>query len=144
MSNPTCTLEDALTKSGYSVRRSKITACELRKDPEFIAAIERKQTQALEKLERGKLTNEEVENGIRDINDECKLAGPVAAFLSIRLKCHELLCKIRGMFIERVELGWSAEMAKEIAAARERAKLATLPPLVLEGDFTEDKKPSEN
>jgi hypothetical protein len=142
--DPTCSLEDALTKSGYSGKRAKITACELRKDPEFLAALERKQTQALEKLERDKLSDEEVVNAIRDIDEECKLAGPVAAFLALRLKANELLCKIRGMFIEKIEVGWGAEVAKEIEAARERAKLPALPPLVIEGGFSEDKDLSEN
>jgi len=45
-------------------------------------------------------------------------------------------CKIRGMFIEKIEVGWGAEVAKEIEAARERAKL---PPLLIEGGFSEDK-----
>jgi hypothetical protein len=140
-SDPTCTLETALTKAGYSEKRAKITACELRKDPEFLAALERKQTQALEKLERGELTDAEVVNGIRDIDAECQLAGPVAGFLALRLKAHELLCKIRGMFIEKIEVGWGAEIGKEIEAARERAKL---PPLVIEGGFSEDKDLNEN
>jgi len=139
--DPTCTLEDALAKSGYSAKRAKITACELRKDPEFLAALERKQTQALAKLERGKLSDEEVVNAIRDIDEECKSAGPVAAFLALRLKANELLCKIRGMFIEKIEVGWGAEVAKEIEAARERAKL---PPLVIEGCFSDKKDLSEN
>src|SRR6266568_1639056 len=95
-SDPTCTLEGALVKAGYSEKRAQITAIEFRKDPEFIAAIERRQGQKLAKLERGELTNEEVINGIRDIDSECKLAGPVAGFLAIRLKAHELLCKLRG------------------------------------------------
>ena len=56
----------------------------------------------------------------------------------------ELLCKIRGMFIEKIEVGWGAEVAKEIEAARERAKLPALPPLVIEGGFSEDKDLSEN
>jgi hypothetical protein len=139
-SDPTCTLEMALTKAGYSEKRASITACELRKDPEFLAALERKQTNALEKLARGNLTDEEVTNGIRDIDAECQLAGPVASFLALRLKAHELLCKIRGMFVEKVEIGWGAEIGNEIQAARERAKLdANLPTLVLEGGFTDDK-----
>jgi hypothetical protein len=135
-SDPAATLEDALIKAGYSDKRAKITACELRKDSGFIAAIERKQGQKLEKLERSQLSDEEVVNAIRDIDQECKLAGPVAAFLALRLKANELLCKIRGLFIEKIELGWGAEVAKEIEAARERAKL---PPLVIEGGFREDK-----
>ena len=36
--DPDCTLEAALVKAGYSDKRAKITACELRKDPEFLAA----------------------------------------------------------------------------------------------------------
>jgi hypothetical protein len=138
-SDPTCTLETALTKAGYSEKRAKITACELRKDPEFIAAIEGKQTQTLAKLERGELTDEEVMNGIRDIDDECKLVGPVAAFLALRLKAHEMLCKIRGMFIEKIEVGWGAEVAKKIELARERARL----PALIEGS-TADKELTEN
>jgi hypothetical protein len=137
-SDPNSTLEDALVRAGYSKKRAQISACEFRKDPEFIAAIERRQTQKLEKLERAKLTDEEVVNGIRDIDAECALAGPVAAFLALRLKAHELLCKVRGMFIEKVEVGFGAELAKEIAAARERAKFTELP--ALEGTFTEDRE----
>lgn len=134
-----CTLEAALVKSGFSAKRAKITACEYRRDPEFISAIERKQTQALAKLERANLTDEEVINGIRDIDAECQLAGPVAAFLALRLKAAELLCKIRGMFIEKIEVGWGAEVAKEIELARERANL---PPLIegtpVDKDLTEN------
>jgi hypothetical protein len=96
-------LEGALVKAGYSDKRAKITACELRRSPDFIAAIERKQGQALAKLERAALTDEEVINGIRDIDAECQLAGPVAAFLALRLKAHELLAKIRGLFMRRLK-----------------------------------------
>jgi hypothetical protein len=138
-SEPDCTLEAALVKAGYSEKRSKITACELRRDPEFIAAIERKQTQALAKLEREALTDEAVINGIRDIDAECQLAGPVAGFLALRLKAHELLCKVRGLFVEKLEIGWGAEISKEIEAARQRAKL----PVAIEGSFSEDKALSE-
>src|SRR5438034_5267939 len=136
-SHPNCTLEGALVKAGYSERRAQITAIEFRKDPEFIAAIERRQTQKLEKLERGKLSDQEVIDGIRDIDAECQLAGPVAAFLALRWKAHELLCKVRGMCIEKIEVGWGAEVAKEIAAARARVELP--PPPVIEGGFTEEK-----
>ena len=87
-------------------------------------------------MERGELTDQEVVNAIRDIDAECALAGPVAAFLALRLKANELLCKIRGLFIERVELGWGAEISKEIEAARQRANAL---PLVIEGGFSEDK-----
>src|SRR5207245_11143237 len=106
-----------------SDKRVQNKSIEFRKEAEFIAAIERRQTQKLEKLERGKLPDQEVIDGIRDIDAECQLAGPVAAFLALRLKAHELLCKIRGMFVEKIELGWGAEVAKEIEAARARAKL---------------------
>lgn len=135
--DPAATLEDALVKAGYSKKRAVITACELRRDPEFIAAIERKQEQRLEKLERGELSDEEIINGIRDIDSECKAAGPLSAFLALRLKAHEMLCKIRGLFIEKIELGFGAEIAREIEAARQRAKL---PALVIEGGYSEDKK----
>ena len=120
-SDPSCsTLEAALIKAGYGEGRSKITACELRRNPDFLAAMEHAQTKRLAKLERSTLTDEEVVNAIRDIDEECALAGPVAAFLALRLKANELLCKIRGMFIEKIELGWGAEVAKEIELARER------------------------
>jgi hypothetical protein len=128
-----------LSKQAFSPKRAKITAIEFRKDPEFIAATERKNSQKLEKLERGKLTDQEVVDGIRDIDDECKAAGPVAAFLTIRLKAHELLCKINGMFIERIELGWGEEIAKAMAEGRARAMaddktLQTQPVLLLQGN----------
>lgn len=125
----------ALIKSGYSAKRAMVTASELRHDPEFLAAVERKQNTKLAKLERSELSDKEVIDGIRDIDAECKLAGPVASFLAIRLKCHELLAKIRGMFVEKIEVGWGAELAKEIEAARERTKL---PPLI-EGSCSEHK-----
>jgi len=54
------------------------------------------------------------------------LAGPVAAFLALRLKAHELLCKVRGLFVEKIEVGWGAEVAKEIELARERSRLPAL------------------
>jgi hypothetical protein len=53
-----------------------------------------------------------------------------------------MLCKIRGLFIEKVEFGFSAELAKEIEAARARTKLpapTAVPALVIEGSFTADK-----
>ena len=127
--DPNCTLEAAVIKSGYSEKRAKITAIEFRKDPEFIAAIERKQTAKLERLERGELSDQEIIDAIRDVEAECKLQGSVAAYLTIRLKCAEMLAKIRGMFIEKVEFGFGAELAKELAAARERRKLMELPPI---------------
>jgi hypothetical protein len=135
-----CSLEDAIIKAGYSKKRKEITAIEFRKDPEFIAAIERKQTQKLEKLERGKLSDEEIIDAIRDIDSECKLAGPVAAFLALRLKANELLCKIRGLFIEKLEVGFGAELAQAIAEARARAReQSKLPTLVIEGGYSGDK-----
>jgi hypothetical protein len=120
---PECSLEAALVKAGYSDKRAKITACELRRDPEFIAAIERKQGQALAKLERGALTDEEIVNAIRDIDAECALAGPVAAFLALRLKANELLCKIRGLFIEKIEVGLDEALIQRLEAGRKRAGL---------------------
>ena len=134
-SDSTCTLEDALVKSGYSKNRAQITAIEFRKDPDFIAAIERKQTEKLAKLERGELSDQEIIDGIRDVQEECRAQGPVAAYLTIRLKASEMLAKIRGMFIEKIEFGWGAEVAKEIEAARARARL----PALIEGSFIEDK-----
>ena len=89
----------------YTGDPDAITACEFRRDPQFIAALERKQAKLADKAERGELTETEVINGIRDIDEECKPAGPIAAYLTIRLKAHEALCKIRGMFIEKIEFG---------------------------------------
>jgi hypothetical protein len=123
VSDPSATLEDALVKTGYSSKRVKITACELRRDPEFISAIERKQAQKLEKLERGELTDKEIIDNVRDIDSECQLQGPVAAYLQIRLKCQELLAKTRGLFVERVEFGLDAKLMERIDAARRRVDL---------------------
>lgn len=135
-SDPSCaTLEAALIKSGYSEKRAVITACELRRDPEFIAATERKMSQKLATLECKKPSTpeESVIADICDIDAEAKSQGPVAAFLAIRLKAQELRAKLLGMFVERVEFGFASELAKEIEAARERRKLAALPALVIEG-----------
>lgn len=123
-SDPNCTLEAALIKSGYSAKRAKITAIEFGKDREFIAAIERKQTAKLERLERrGELTDQEIIDNVRDIDAECLLQGPVAAYLQIRLKCQELLAKTLGMFVERVEFGLDAKLMERIDAARRRVDL---------------------
>ena len=78
ISDPNCTLEAALVKAGYSERRAQITAIELRKDPEFIAAIERKQTQKLEKLERGELSDQEIIDAAVDA-DLWKFPGGLGA-----------------------------------------------------------------
>jgi hypothetical protein len=144
VSDPSATLEDALIKTGYSPKRAKISACELRRDPEFVAAIERKQNQKLEKLERGELTPEEIINGIRDIDDECKAAGTVASFLQLRLKAAEMLCKIKGMFIEKVEFGFGAELAEAMKEARQRLRNSELPalPAVIEATVIEDREPN--
>jgi hypothetical protein len=108
--DPDAGLEAALVRAGYSKARAAITACEFRRDPQFIAALERKQAKLADKAERGELTETEVINGIRDIDEECKPAGPIAAYLTIRLKAHEVLCKIRGMFIEKIEFGFGSEL----------------------------------
>ena len=132
-SEPDCTLEAALVKAGYSEKRATITACELRRDPEFISALERKQAEKLEKLERGELTDQQVIDGIRDVIEECTAAGQVAGFMAIRLKALELLAKQRGMLTEKIELGFGAELAKLIEAGRARALPA--PTLVIEGGY---------
>jgi hypothetical protein len=121
MSGPDVTLEDALIKVGYSPKRATITACELRRDPEFVAAIERRQLQALEKLQRRDLTDQTVIDGILDIDAEAKSAGPVASFLQIRVKCHELLARVRGMLTERVQLGFDDELMEKLVEGRKRA-----------------------
>jgi len=140
VSDPSATLENALVKTGYSDKRAKITACELRRDPEFVAAIERKQNQKLAKLERGELTEAEIVDGIRDIDSERKAAGAVASYLTIRLKAHELLCKIKGMFIEKIEFGFGAELAKEIEAARHRARTPMIEAPMIEATVTENRE----
>jgi phage terminase small subunit len=104
-SDPKCTLADALIKSGYSKERANITACELRKDPVFIEAIERRQNQSLEKLSRGALTQAEVINAVRDIDDECKAIGQVQWALALRIKCQELLARIRARLRRRLKSG---------------------------------------
>jgi hypothetical protein len=121
--DPKSSLEDALVKAGYSKNRAAITACEYRRDPEFLKALERKQAKLAEKVERGELTEIEIINGIRSVEEECAAAGPIASYLTIRLKAHELLCKIKGMFIEKIEFGFGAELGKEIQEARRRTTL---------------------
>ncbi len=131
-SDPTCSnLESALLKAGYGAARVKITCSELRRNPDFLRAVERATVRRIEKLEKGPLTDEQVVDTIREIDEECKQAGAVATFLSLRLKCAELLCKIRGMFIERVELGLDEALIQRLEAGRKRAGLppATEPPL---------------
>src|SRR5215813_4961878 len=135
--DPQISLKDALIRAGYSETRAAITACELAKDPEFVAAIERKQNQSLEKLSRGELTQAELINAVRDIDDECKAIGPVQWTLALRIKCQELLGKNTGAFTEKIEIGFGAELAKEIQAARQRVT-------VIEGTFTETKQLPEN
>jgi hypothetical protein len=138
--DPDAGLETALVRAGYSKSRAAITACEFRRDPEFIAALERKQAKLAQKAERGELTDAEVINGIRDIDDECKAAGAVASYLTIRLKAHELLCKIKGMFIEKIEFGFGAELAKEIEAARQRARTPVMEAPMIEATITKNRE----
>ena len=121
--DPSISLEDAIIKAGGSVRRAKITAAEYRRDPEFTEAVARKQSQALAKLERKDLTDADVINAIRDIDEDAKLAGAVASFLDIRLKCQSLLAKIRGMLVEKVEFGLDEKLMKCIEEGRKRAFL---------------------
>jgi|SRR5215813_3175586 len=135
--DPKISLKEALIRAGYSRTRAAVTACELSRDPEFVSAIERKQNQAAEKLSRGELTQAEVINAVRDIDDECKAVGPVQWALALRIKCQELLGKNTGAFTEKIEIGFGAELAKEIHAARQRVN-------VIEGTFTEPKQLPEN
>jgi hypothetical protein len=127
-SDPNCTLEDVLIKAGYSKGRANVTACELRKDPEFIQAIERRSKLAIEKLSRSELTQTEVINAVRDIDDECKAVGLVQWALALRIKCQELLGKNTGAFTEKIEIGVDETILAKLIEGRERARLAQAEP----------------
>jgi hypothetical protein len=122
-SDPNISLEDAIVKAGGSAKRAKITAAEYKRDPEFLQAVERKQANALAKLERKDLTDADVINAIRDIDAEAALVGAVAGFLDIRLKCQNLLAKIRGMLVEKLEFGLDEKLIQAIEQGRKRAFL---------------------
>src|SRR5215831_3011383 len=98
--DPTISLREACIRAGYSKTRAAQTACELGHDPEFVRALERRQNQVLEKAARGELTQAEVINAVRDIDDECKAVGPLQWAVALRLKCQELLGKHVGAFTE--------------------------------------------
>jgi hypothetical protein len=135
--DPKISLKEALVRAGYSKTRAAVTACELSKDPEFVRALERRQNQVLEKASRGELTQAQVIDAVRDVDDECRAVGPTQWALALRLKCAELLGKHVGAFVERVEIGFGAALAKEIQAARQRVT-------VIEGTVTETKQLPEN
>lgn len=135
--DPKISLKEALIRAGYSRTRADKTACDLARDPEFVRALERRQNQVLEKAARGELTQAEVINAVRDIDDECKAVGPLQWAVALRLKCQELLGKHVGAFTEKIEIGFGAELAKEIAAARQRVN-------VIEATITETKQLPEN
>jgi hypothetical protein len=130
LSNPAFTLEDAVRKvGGVSEKRIPITACELSHDEEFAKAMARRTEQKLEALERkdDKLTPQAVLDSLTEIDAECKAAGDVAWAIQGRLKVVELRGKHLGMFADKVELAFGDELAKALAEARERRKLAELP-----------------
>jgi phage terminase small subunit len=135
--DPTISLKVALVRAGYSKTRAAVTACELAKDPEFVQLLEKRQNQTVEKISRGPLTQQAVLDTLRDIDGECAAIGPTQWAMALRVKIQELLGKHTGAFVERVEIGFGAELAKEIQAARQRVT-------VIEGTFTEMKALPEN
>lgn len=127
----------AAIRAGFSERRAKETACELMKDPEIKAAIQRKMEKRFEKLE---ITANHVLAELDEIRDAAIDAGSGAWQSATRVKVAELKGRYLGMFKDKLEIGLDEELIKRLQEGRKRAFTpdgaltieATAPP-VLEG-----------
>ena len=108
----------AAMRAGFSETRAKETACELMKDPEIKAAIERKLEKRFEKLE---ITANHVLVELDGIRDAAIEAGSGAWQSTARLKVAELKGRYLGMFKAKLEIGLDEELIKRLEQGRKRA-----------------------
>jgi phage terminase small subunit len=110
----------AAIAAGFSRKRAKITACELLKDPEIEAEIERQTSMRLEKLH---LDADMVIAGLVAEIENSKKAGSGAWQASTRLKAYELLGRHLKMFTDKVEFDVDDLLIERLLAGRKRAGL---------------------
>jgi phage terminase small subunit len=136
---------EAAAKAGFSRKRAGVTACELMKDPEVQAEINRKLNHRLDAIagkdSRGKKVDQAaVLQELQDIIDAARMAGSGAWQMTARLKAVELQGKFLKMFTDKVEIGVDDALMEKLLEGRKRAGLQTIeatPVLELtEGDGT--------
>ena len=123
VADPRGNATQAAIRAGYGVKRAKITACELMKNPEIREQIERKTTQQLENLADKPITRQTVLTYIVETIERASSAGAGAWQSAAILKGAELLGRSLGMFTDKLEVGLDAKLMERIEAARKRVGL---------------------
>src|SRR6267143_1001888 len=118
VADPKAGQAQAAIRAGFSPKRAKETACELMKDPEIKAAIERKLEKRFEKLE---ITTNHVLAELDGIRDAAIEAGSGAWQSATRVKVAELKGRYLGMFKDKVEIGLDEELIKRLEQGRKRS-----------------------
>jgi phage terminase small subunit len=133
---------DAARKAGFSVKRAKITAHELMRNPDVKREIDRQlanKFQVIEtKAKTGEVTRESLCQECDEVIEQCTAAGAGAWQMQSRLKAIELKAKLHGLMTEKVEFGLDEKLMELLEAGRKRAGLIpTLPaaPPPLEGEL---------
>lgn len=149
---PTCAGQtDAARKAGFSVKRAKITAYELMRNPEVKREIDRRLLAGkLQRIEgdvtaKRELTPESVIQDLDDIAEMCKTAGAGAWQVATLVKIAELKGKYLKMFTDRVEFAIDDKLIARLEAGRRNAGLQQLAPATVEGETaeTEEEEPVE-
>jgi phage terminase small subunit len=120
VADPKAGQAEAAIRAGFSPKRAKETACELMKDPEIKAAIERKFTS---KFEDVKVDQKLIVNGLLRTIEGCVDAGSGAWQTTGVLKAYELLGRHLKMFTEKLEIDLSDRIMEALTAGRKRVGL---------------------
>jgi len=123
VTNPKAGQTKAAIRAGFSEKRAKETACELMKDPEIKAAIERKLTGQLESVQ---VDQKLVVTGLLRTIERCIDAGSGAWQTAGILKAYELLGRHLKMFTDKVEIDLGERIMEALTAGRKRAGLAAV------------------
>jgi phage terminase small subunit len=118
--NPKAGQMQAVVRAGFSPKRAKETACELMKDPEIKAAIERKLAGQLESVH---VDEKLVVTGLLRTIERCIDAGSGAWQTNGILKSYELLGRYLKMFTEKIEIDLGERIMEALTAGRKRAGL---------------------
>jgi phage terminase small subunit len=118
---------DAARKAGFSIKRAKVTAAELMRNPEVKQEIDRRlaakvatvETRAKDK----KVNRESLCAQCNEVIEKCTQAGAGAWQMQSRLKAIELKAKLHGLLTEKVELGLDEKLIQLLEAGRKRVGL---------------------
>jgi phage terminase small subunit len=125
---------DWARRAGYGRKNAKVTGCRLANDKEIISEIERRRLERavsakIEKIETSSEFSEaHILNGLIEVIDDCKAAGPGSWQMANRLKALELLGRHFKMFTDRVEVGADDALMAALMEGRKRART----PIVIE------------